>query len=370
MPTRTVKAHISSQGDTGTASTVRAVVLDDGEKAKSAFLRVRVCNANGMANSTNATIAATGGCSIVETHTSDKDVTIKAAAGDAATGTLTISGVVVDAQTVTIGPRVYEFDASTASGITSGNVRVDISASATKSQGTLTMDTQPTIGDTVTVGTRTYSWVASGTADNDGEISRGADLAAAKVNFVAAINGTDDVNTANSLVTAAAFSSDDCVLTAIIGGAGGDAIVTTETFTAGTNVFDAGTLGTTTAGVSCSAANAATALRTAINADASAVVSASGSSGTVSLTADVVGTGANSYATTETMTNGSFAAATLSGGTDTAPGVIQIAVTDATAETVWLRFGPPLVGAPPCDYSEVSTSTPSLSYVAVTHAAP
>lgn len=37
---------------------------------------------------------------------------------------------------------------------------------------------------------------------------------------------------------------------------------------------------------------------------------------------------------------------------------------------IWLRFGPPLVGAPPCDYSEVSTSTPSLSYVAVTHAAP
>ena len=39
------------------------------------------------------------------------------------------------------------------------------------------------------------------------------------------------------------------VITAITKGVTGDEIATTETFTAGTNVFDAATLGTTTAGV-------------------------------------------------------------------------------------------------------------------------
>ena len=55
------------------------------------------------------------------------------------------------------------------------------------------------------------------------------------------------------MCTAAAFANDACVLTAIVGGTGGNAITCTETFTAGTNVFDAATFGTTTAGVDATA---------------------------------------------------------------------------------------------------------------------
>lgn len=120
---------------------------------------------------------------------------------------------------------------------------------AVASQGTLTMDTQPTAGDTMTIGTKVYTFTADGTADEDGEIDVGADLADCKTLVVAAINGTDGINTAHTQVTAAAFVGNDMVITASTKGVAGDLIATTETFTAGTNVFDDVTLGTTTAGV-------------------------------------------------------------------------------------------------------------------------
>lgn len=120
---------------------------------------------------------------------------------------------------------------------------------AVASQGTLTVDTQPTVGDTITIGTKTYTVTTDGTASSDGEVDAGADLADFKTLIVAAINGTDGINTAHTQVTAAAFSGDDCVITASTKGTSGDSIATTETFTTGTNTFDGNTLGTTTAGV-------------------------------------------------------------------------------------------------------------------------
>jgi hypothetical protein len=120
---------------------------------------------------------------------------------------------------------------------------------AVASQGTLTMDTQPTAGDTMTIGTTVYTFMADGTADEEGEIDVGADLADAKTLVIAAINGTDGNNTAHALVSAGTWTGDDLPLTAKTKGTAGDAIATTENFTAGTNVFDATTLGTTTAGV-------------------------------------------------------------------------------------------------------------------------
>lgn len=238
--------------------------------------------------------------------------------GVAAQGTLTISGVVIDGQTVTIGSDVYEFCADAAQSLTGGSdFAADIEASATKSQGTLTVDTQPTAGDTMTVGATTYTVVPAGTANAAGEIDRGADLAAAQVNIVAAINGTDGYNSANASASAAAFGGNASVITALIGGVAGDSIASTETFTAGTNVFDAATLGTTTAGVDCVAANAVTALVTSVTAnDTAGVGAADGAGDTVVLTADTKGVAGNSIATTEAMANGAFDAATL--GTTTA----------------------------------------------------
>lgn len=104
----------------------------------------------------------------------------------------------------------------------------------------LTMDTQPTATDTITIGTTVYTWIASGAVA--GQINVGADLAAAKVNLVAAINGTDAINTAHTLVTAAAFSGNTMTITAVTKGTAGNAIATTETFTAGTNVWAGATM--------------------------------------------------------------------------------------------------------------------------------
>jgi hypothetical protein len=235
----------------------------------------------------------------------------------AATGTLTVSGVAKDGETVTIGADVYEFAADAAQSVGAGHIPVDITSHTTKSAGTLSMATQPTAGDTVTIGEKVYTFVPVGTANADGEVDIGADAAGAQANLVAAINGTDEINTAHTLVTAADFAANNCVITAKIGGVAGDTIATTETFTAEGNVFDAVTLGTTTAGVDCTAANAVTALVTAITAsDTQGVGAADGDGDTVVLTADIKGAAANNIDTTETMANGSFAKTKLEGGID------------------------------------------------------
>lgn len=119
---------------------------------------------------------------------------------------------------------------------------------AVNAQGTLTVDVQVTATDTMTVGATVYEFLAGATAAA-GKIGIGASEAACKLAIVAAINGTDGFNTANASVSAAAFVADDCVLTALVAGTAGNAIVTTETFTAAGTVFDAATIGTTTAGV-------------------------------------------------------------------------------------------------------------------------
>jgi len=122
-----------------------------------------------------------------------------------------------------------------------------------KSQGTLTLDTIPIAGDTMTIGVtggvKVYTFRALVDWDANGEIAIGTTLAATQANIVAAINGTDGINTAHTQVTAETFNDENkSIITAIDPGTAGDTIATTETFTAGTNVFDAATLGTTSAG--------------------------------------------------------------------------------------------------------------------------
>lgn len=120
---------------------------------------------------------------------------------------------------------------------------------AVAAAGTLTVAVQPLVGDTFTIGTKVYTFTTNATAAADGEVDVGADVAGAKVNIVAAINGTDGINTASAFVTAAAFIADDSILTAITAGTSGNSIATTETFDNVGNVFDAATLGTTVAGI-------------------------------------------------------------------------------------------------------------------------
>lgn len=245
--------------------------------------------------------------------------------GAYASETLTVSGVVIDGETVTIdnpdriGVDVYEFAADDAQSVGEGNIPVDIVAATVKSAGVLTVDTQPTSGDTMTIGGKVYIFVPDGTATADGEVSIGGTvtpLLDAQANIVAAINGVDGVNNPNPAVSADAFVGNDCAITALVGGVAGDLIDTTSNFTAIGNAFGAVTLQN---GSDCSAADAITALVAAITAsDTQRVGAADGAGDTVDLTSDTIGVYGNSIAISTDMANGSFPpdVVALSGGVD------------------------------------------------------
>lgn len=273
-----------------------------------------------------------------------------------ATKSLAVTGVVIDGETVTFnnpavaGSDVYEFLADTAQTKTSpSNIAVDITANTTKAHVTLSLPTQPTAGDTMTLGTKVYTFVPNGTANAEGEVSVGTDLATAKAALLAAINGTDGHNTANTKVSAAAFSSNDSTITALVGGVLGNSIVSTETFAAVGNVFSSATLAS---GADCTAANAITALVAAITAsDTQGVGAADGTGDTVDLTADTAGVSGNAITLAKSMANGAFAggATHLSGGVDGTVGYAHQVMADASyiyvavaANTVagknWRRF--------------------------------
>lgn len=228
---------------------------------------------------------------------------------------LTLSGTVAHGETLSIGDDVYELLADEAQTKSDpGNIAVDITDYSAKATVNLTLDTQPTSGDTMTIGTKIYTFVPDGTDTADGEISRGTDLASAKLAIVAAINGTDEFNVPHPLVTAAAFVGDVCAITALVGGSSGNSIPSTENFTAGTNVFSAVTLGS---GDDCSASEAVTALVAAITAsDTEGVSAVDGTGDTIDLTVDVAGAAGNDIPLATTMVNASFTddAETFEGG--------------------------------------------------------
>jgi len=243
--------------------------------------------------------------------------------------TLTLTGVVIDSEKIIIGDDLYEFVADDAQSVSApGNIPIDITSYADKAAGTLTLPTQPTSGDTMTIGTKVYTFVPVGTDTADGEISIGADLAEAKGNVTAAINGTDEFNVAHPLVTASGFINDICALSAIFGGTAGNAIATTETFAAVGNVFGATHL---ESGTNCSAANADGLIISAITEDGTeGVVATQGSGTTVVLTADVPGEGANDLVLNTQMANGSWGSGHLAGGVNGTVGDAGAVLVDAT----------------------------------------
>jgi len=223
----------------------------------------------------------------------------------ASKGTLTIAEPVTNNDTITIGDTTYTFKTG---------------ATYAKAQGTLAMGTIPVATNTMTIGTKVYTFKAIGGATADGHIDIGADVAASKLAVVAAINGTDGLNTPHPLVTAAAFVGDNMIITAILPGTAGNAIATTETFGPAGNVFDAVTLGTTTVGallvagqIGIGASEAATKLAivaaingtdlvNAVNTDVVATAFA-GDAGV--MTARFAGVSGDLIATTETLTHAS-----------------------------------------------------------------
>jgi hypothetical protein len=173
-----------------------------------------------------------------------------------AEGYTTQAAIVAITDQNTVDLEYHHYNKSTLiTAVTAAARATELPAVGVKAQGTLTMDTIPTDGDTYTIDGKTYTFEAILT-DVDGNVAIGGTLAQAKLNLVAAMDlsglaGTDYATsmTAHTTVDVATFIVDDAILTAKSPGPGGSAIATTETFFAGTNVFDATTLGTTTLGV-------------------------------------------------------------------------------------------------------------------------
>lgn len=229
----------------------------------------------------------------------------------------TLSGVVIDGETLSLGADIYEMLADAVqSKADPGNLAIDITSYVTGSTVTLTIDTQVLSADTMTVEGVIYTFVPNGTANAEGEIGVGTDLASCQDAIVDAINGVDGVNTKHPLVSAGAFGGNDSVFTVDVGGVAGDAYESTENFDEVTNVFSATTFGS---GADCSAANAVTAIVAAITAlDTEGVGAVDGTGDVVELLAEVAGVAANLIAVETTCANGTFAGAAteLEGGID------------------------------------------------------
>lgn len=238
---------------------------------------------------------------------------------EAESGVLTFSAPAIHGETITIGVDTYELLADTAQELSDESYHpVDITPYVTMSQGTLTIGAQPTVGDEMVVGSVTYTFVANDSTPIAGDILVGGEttpLLDAHANIVAAIAGTDGVNTKNADVEVTAFSGNDLVITARIGGVAGNLIATTATFTDGvSNYFDATELGTTTPGTDCTGENAATAIDAAITLYDTEGVSTSISMPDMTFTKIVAGNFGT--ATLSTMTGATFASATMTGGVD------------------------------------------------------
>lgn len=181
--------------------------------------------------------------------------------------TLRVASAVQDAETVTIGASVFEFDTTATAAITTGNVRVNVSGGSTATAvGTLTSSGAFTDGQTVVINGKTYTSQTTLTNTN-GNFLIGANQTASHANLKAAVNleagsGTlyAAATTLHPTVTATAATGTTTVFAAKTPGTAGNALTTTETQT--NAAFGAATLAS---GVDPTAAESTTALETAIN---------------------------------------------------------------------------------------------------------
>lgn len=175
---------------------------------------------------------------------------------------------------------------------------VDITPYADKAVGTITLSsTGPVADETFVVGATTYTFKAVAAAA--GQITLGDNLVETVNNIIAAINGTDGLNTANASATAAGGGGAIVVVTAKVGGVASDAIVFTEACT-NTAMNGSGTLGGTTAGANPSVAEVCDAIVAALliyGPSGSGEVPFSGSDITTAalINSTVLGAGPNAY---------------------------------------------------------------------------
>jgi len=178
--------------------------------------------------------------------------------GDVATRTVTVSTrTAADADIEVLSSATSVASAETEYSFLFGSYSRVGGTAGVKAQGTLTIAEPVTDTDPMVINGTTFTFVAALTGAAN-EIFIGASEAATKLACNAAFVDRDNGGVLHSVsdavytalgVTAIDFATDDMVFTAVDEGTYGNSIATTETFTHGSNVFDAATLGTTTAGV-------------------------------------------------------------------------------------------------------------------------
>jgi hypothetical protein len=252
-------------------------------------------------------------------------VDVSAGTKTQAAGVLTLDGVVIDGETFTVGSEIFEFD--TDGIVVSGHKKIDISSFAVAAQGLLTLGgAKPGNTETITIGTRVYTWKTTLTAAVD-EILIGLNVDDCIDNLVAALNHTGVEGTQystgtviNTQVTATKDSGTAMTLTAKVPGLAGSSIATTTTMADGANIFDSTTLGVKTEGVDCTAVNADGQIVSDFNTlTALDITAAQGTGTSVNFSADTPGAqngSAGNVVSTETMAHGSFATGTFTGGSE------------------------------------------------------
>lgn len=229
---------------------------------------------------------------------------------------LRVASAVQDRETVTFGNRIFEVDTEATPTITSGRIRVDCSGGSTAAATqTLTLTGLPLADETVTIGDRVYTWKAALTGSN--QVLIGADASASLDNLIAAVNGAAGAGTTygtgtvtHAYATAAAGAGDTMVVTARTPGTVGNELASTETLTNGS--WGAATFA---GGVDPTAAEFTTALQAA--ADSLSDIYAKRISANEVLFVNQEKSGPQSIDCTETLAgaNNGWAAATTYGGT-------------------------------------------------------
>jgi hypothetical protein len=282
----------------------------------------------------------------------------------AASKKLTLSGVANDGETVTIGEEVYEMDADAS--VTEGNIPVDISG-GTKTQATvkLSLSGVSKEEDTFTIGEEIYELDYDGNVTGDnipvdlsgaasadyadgiltltGNVTDGELVVINDITFELDTNnsiteGHIAVNIAGNVDKQSAAIALASVIEAEVGNlfnaeaainiADWDVTVTSKIKGTHMNVATSTTCnngswgsGTLTGGVDASAADTAAEIISVFNAQTAYDITASADGATnIDFDADIAGdqdgSVGNSIISSEDLTNGSFSAATLTGGSD------------------------------------------------------
>ncbi len=246
------------------------------------------------------------------------------AIADKATGILTLTGLPLAAEIVTIDSKVYTW-------------RAAIEAAAA---GILTFGANPLDGEIVTIDSKVYTFLDDIAAQTDGLVHIGAAATDSLDNLIAAItlgagSGTDygSSMTLHPTVTAAAGAGDTMDATAKTAGVGGNSIVSTTNVTSGS--WGAGTLagGDGAADgdvlIAGDASDSIDNLIAAMTLGAGSgttyalamtlhptVTATAGAGDTMDAEAKTGGEAGNTIVSTEGLTNGSWGATTLAGGSE------------------------------------------------------